>query len=137
MSTPARNISAVPEPAPPPRISDEEALSWSPRYFGHERLAEIIRNQVAWAHELAGAVDADPLFERTAPSPLSVVCFRYRGTDDDNRRLLETVNAAGEFFLSHTVLHGRYTLHLAIGNMGTTREHVMRAWEAVKAAVPA
>src|SRR4029078_1393245 len=27
MSTPARNIYAVPEPAPPPRISDDEALN--------------------------------------------------------------------------------------------------------------
>src|SRR5436305_15161040 len=27
MSTPARNIAAVPEPAPAPRVSDEEALN--------------------------------------------------------------------------------------------------------------
>jgi aromatic-L-amino-acid decarboxylase len=106
------------------------------RYFGRERLAETIRSQIAWAQELAAAVDADPQFERTAPSPFSVVCFRYKGTDDENRRLLETVNASGEFFLSHTVLRGRYTLHLAIGNMGTTREHVMRVWEMVRRANP-
>ncbi len=80
-------------------------------------------------------MDADPHFERAAPAPFSVVYFRYKGTDDENRRLLETVNASGEFFLSHTVLRGKYTLHLAIGNMGTTRAHVMRAWEAVKSAV--
>ena len=102
------------------------------RYFGREKMADMIRSQIAWAHELAAAVDADALFERIAPSPLSVVCFRYKGTDDENRRLLETVNASGEFFLSHTVLRGRYTLHLAIGNMGTTRAHVMRAWEMVR-----
>jgi len=104
------------------------------RYFGREKLAEMIRAQIAWAHELAEAVDADPCFERAAPAPFSVVCFRYKGTDDENRRLLETVNASGEFFLSHTVLHGRFTLHLAIGNMGTTREHVMRAWEMIRRA---
>jgi aromatic-L-amino-acid decarboxylase len=61
-----------------------------------------------------------------------VVCFRYKGTDDENRRLLEAVNATGEFFLSHTVLRGKFTLRLAIGNMGTTRAHVMRAWETVR-----
>jgi len=106
------------------------------RYFGHAKMAEMIRSQIAWAHELAAAVDADPHFERTAPAPLSVVCFRYKGTDDENRRLLETVNASGEFFLSHTVLRGKFTLHLAIGNMGTTRDHVMRAWEAVRRQAP-
>jgi aromatic-L-amino-acid decarboxylase len=105
------------------------------RYFGHEKLAEMIRAQIAWAHELAEAVDADPCFERAAPAPFSVVCFRYKGTDDENRRLLETVNASGEFFLSHTVLHGKFTLHLAIGNMGTTRDHLMRAWEMIRGAV--
>jgi len=104
------------------------------RYFGREKLAEMIRQQIGWAQELAAAVDASGDFERTAPSPFSVVCFRYKGTDEENRRLLEKVNGAGEFFLSHTVLRGRYSLHLAIGNMGTTREHVMRAWEAVRAA---
>jgi len=85
------------------------------RYFGREKLAEMIRSQIAWARDLAAAVDADPHFERAAPAPFSVVCFRYKGTDDENRRLLESVNASGEFFLSHTVLHGKYTLHLAIG----------------------
>ncbi|HTQ56326.1 MAG TPA: pyridoxal-dependent decarboxylase [Bryobacteraceae bacterium] len=102
------------------------------RYFGRQRLAEMIRRQIAWAHDLADAVDADPRFERTAPAPLSVVCFRYKGADEENRRILETVNAAGEFFLSHTVLRGKFSLHLAIGNMGTTRDHVMRAWQAVQ-----
>jgi aromatic-L-amino-acid decarboxylase len=106
------------------------------RYFGREKLAEMIRSQIAWAQDLAAAVDADPHFERAAPAPFSVVCFRYKGTDDENRRLLESVNASGEFFLSHTVLRGRYTLHLAIGNMGTTRAHVMRAWDMVRRAAP-
>lgn len=79
-------------------------------------------------------VDADSDFERSAPSPFSVVCFRFKGTDEENRRILETVNGSGEFFLSHTVLHGKYTLHLAIGNLGTTREHVRRAWAMVRRA---
>jgi aromatic-L-amino-acid decarboxylase len=102
------------------------------RYFGRDRLAGMIRSQIGWARELAEAVDADPRFERTAPAPFSVVCFRYKGSDDENRSLLDRVNASGEFFLSHTVLRGKYSLHLAIGNMGTTREHVMRAWESVQ-----
>jgi len=104
------------------------------RYYGREKLAQIMREQIAWAQELAAAVEADPRFELAAPAPFSVVCFRYKGSDDENRRLLEAVNASGEFFLSHTVLHGKFTLHLAIGNMGTTRDHVMRAWEMVQRA---
>ena len=105
------------------------------RYYGREGIAQMIRNQIGWAQELARQVDEDDRFERTAPAPFSTVCFRLKGTDEENQALLERVNATGEVFLSHTVLHGRHTLRLAIGNMGTTRAHVQRAWELVKANV--
>ena len=102
------------------------------RYYGREGIARIMRDQIGWAHELAAQIDADSRFERTAPCPFSTVCFRRKGSDEQNRAILERVNASGEVFLSHTVLNGKYSLHLAIGNMGTTRRHVQRAWELVK-----
>ena len=107
------------------------------RSFGREGLADMIRGHVRLAQELAKQVDAEPHFERTAPTPFSVVCFRYKGTDEENRRIQEAVNATGEIFISGTVLNGRFTLRLAIGNQATTRQHVQRAWELVKQAVPA
>ncbi len=103
------------------------------RYYGREGLAEMIRNQIGWAQELAQQIDAHPDFERTAPTPFSTVCFRFKGTDNENRQMLERVNASGEIFLSHTVLRGKYSLRLAIGNMQTTRQHVQRAWTLVQA----
>jgi aromatic-L-amino-acid decarboxylase len=107
------------------------------RYFGREGVRQALRAHIEWAQELAAWVDADARFERVAPAPLSVVCFRYRGTDEENRRLLETINASGRFFLSHTALNGRFVLRLAIGNLGTTREDVHAAWEMIRQAVPA
>jgi aromatic-L-amino-acid decarboxylase len=104
------------------------------RYFGREGLADILREHVRLAQELAREIDADPRFERTAPTPFSVVCFRYKGTDEENRRIEERVNASGEIFMSGTVLNGRFTLRLAIGNQATKREHVERAWELVREA---
>jgi aromatic-L-amino-acid/L-tryptophan decarboxylase len=102
------------------------------RYYGREGISQVVRNHIAWAQELAQQVDADPRFERTAPTPFSTVCFRLKSTDQANQTLLDRVNATGEVFLSHTVLNGRYTLRLAIGNIGTTRAHVQRALELVK-----
>jgi aromatic-L-amino-acid decarboxylase len=104
------------------------------RYYGRAGIAEIIRAHIGWAQELARQIDADERFERTAPTPLSTVCFRLKGADEANRALLERVNASGEAFLSHTMLRDRYCLRLAIGNIGTTREHVQRAWELVQTA---
>ena len=83
--------------------------------------------------ELAAWVDGDPNFERVASAPFSVVCFRYKGTDDENRALLEKVNASGQTFISHTELNGRYVLRIAIGNLATTREDVQAVWELIRA----
>ncbi len=99
------------------------------RYYGRDGIVRIIRNHIRWAQELAGQIAFDERFEVCAPTPMSVACFRLRGTDEENRTLLERVNATGEVFLSHTVLNGRFVIRLAIGNIGTTREHVQRAWQ--------
>jgi aromatic-L-amino-acid/L-tryptophan decarboxylase len=103
------------------------------RYYGREGMAARIRDHVAWAQELADVIAADARFELCAPVPLSLICFRRKGSDDANRELLEKVNASGEVFLSHTALDGRFVLRLAIGNHSTTRRHVQRAWEIVQA----
>lgn len=102
------------------------------RYYGREGLAESIRDQVKMAAELRARIERDARFEICAPSPLSVVCFRLKGPDEPNRRLLEAVNATRRFFISHTVLNGRYVLRIAIGNAGTTRDTLDRLWRLIE-----
>ena len=88
----------------------------------HVRLAALFEQ---WAREAPG-------WELCAPRPLSVVCFRRVGTDEENEALLQNVNATGEIFISHTRLDGRYVLRLAIGNARTTEADVLRAWEVLQ-----
>jgi aromatic-L-amino-acid decarboxylase len=102
------------------------------RNYGRQKLAEMIREQISWAGELARQVEADPCFELAAPQMLSLVCLRYKGTDEENRAILDRVNATGEVFLSHASLNGRYVIRVAIGNMGTARAHVQRAWQLIR-----
>ncbi|MGE5205056.1 MAG: pyridoxal phosphate-dependent decarboxylase family protein [Chlamydiota bacterium] len=102
------------------------------RYFGREHLQQILRTHMEWAGRIAREIQADSPFEVVAHVRFSVVCFRYKGSDDDNRRILEKVNASGKFFISHTELGNRYVLRLAIGNLGTTWDDVQRAWEMIK-----
>jgi aromatic-L-amino-acid decarboxylase len=68
-------------------------------------------------------------WELVAPRRFSLVVFRWNGTDEENERILQRVNASGEIFITQTKLDGRYVLRLAIGNARTTEEHVRRAWE--------
>jgi aromatic-L-amino-acid/L-tryptophan decarboxylase len=102
------------------------------RSYGHEGLAAAIREHVRLARCFESQVRADARFEVMAPVHFSVVNFRYKGSDEENRRILERVNAAGEVFLSSTVLKGKFTLHLAVGNYQTEERHVVRAWELVR-----
>jgi aromatic-L-amino-acid decarboxylase len=74
----------------------------------------------------------DEAWEVVAPRPFSVVCFRLRGSDDDNARLLERVNASGEIFVSHTRLAETYVLRLAIGSFRTTEDDVRLAWDVLR-----
>jgi aromatic-L-amino-acid/L-tryptophan decarboxylase len=104
------------------------------RHFGREGIAELIRTHIRYAQELAARIRAHPDFEVAAPTPFSLICFRYRGSDDDNRALLEAVNSSGKAFLSHTVLHGQFVLRLAIGNIATQWEDLEETWALVQQA---
>ena len=104
------------------------------RYFGRERIEAMLRSHIQWAKDFAALVDAHPKFERVAPVPLSVVCFRYKGSDDENRAILEKVNASGRMFIASTVLNGKLTLRLAIGHLETSWSDVQEAWELLQKA---
>ncbi len=104
------------------------------RYFGRERIEAMLRSHIQWAKDFAALVDAHQKFERVAPVPLSVVCFRYKGSDDENRAILERVNASGRMFIASTVLNGKVTLRLAIGHLETQWNDVQEAWELLQQA---
>jgi aromatic-L-amino-acid decarboxylase len=106
------------------------------RYFGAEGIRARLREHVRLAQLFASWVDADPKWERVAPVPFSVVCFRFKGSDADNQAILEAVNKSGDVFLSHTALDGRIVLRLAVGNIRTEERHLRRAWELLTAAAP-
>jgi aromatic-L-amino-acid decarboxylase len=104
------------------------------RYFGRERIEAMLRSHIQWAQKFATLVDSDPRFERVAPVPFSVVCFRYKGTDQQNQAIQEKVNSSNRVFISGTVLNGKFTLRLAIGNLATKRSDVEEAWELIRKA---
>jgi aromatic-L-amino-acid decarboxylase len=111
------------------------------RYFGADGMRARIAEHLRLASLLAGWVDADPDFERLAPAPMSVVCFRARpeslqndpaALDKLNEQLLLDLNAGGRLFLSHTKLRGAFVLRVAIGHARTTEAHVADAWALIR-----
>lgn len=104
------------------------------RYFGRDGLRAILRSHISMAKEFETWVQSDQRFEISAPTLFSVVCFRLNGSDDENLSLIERINGSGNVFLSHTNLHGKIVLRIAIGNLGTRREDVRQAWEVIQKA---
>jgi aromatic-L-amino-acid decarboxylase len=107
------------------------------RAYGREGLVALIREHVRLAGLFASWVEEDSDWEIVAPVLFSVVCFRHKGSDEENRALLDRANATGEVFLSATELDGRVVLRLAIGNLRTTEADVTRAWEILREAARA
>lgn len=111
------------------------------RYFGQEGIAARIREHIRIAQLLKEEIVASPNFELMAPTPFSLVCFRAhpKGIDDEaqlealNERIMNAINAEGRFFISHTKLHGAFTLRVAIGNLRTTEQDIRDLWKEVQA----
>jgi aromatic-L-amino-acid decarboxylase len=113
------------------------------RHFGADGLRARLAEHMRLARLFADWVDQSSGFERVAPVPFSVVCFRAippellgddPALDRFNEELIDEVNRTGEVFLSHTRLGGRYVIRLAIGNLHTTERHLARAWDLLNSA---
>ena len=108
------------------------------RSYGARGLREHLDRHLQLARQFAAWVDAHADFERVAPVPFSVVCFRWNPAgcqksaaelDAANERLVDSVNRTGEIFISHTRLNGRVAIRMAIGHLRTQEADVRRAWD--------
>ncbi|MCX7681649.1 MAG: pyridoxal-dependent decarboxylase [Anaerolineae bacterium] len=102
------------------------------RHYGVEGLRYHIRRHVELAHAFASWVEADDRFELAAPVPLNLVCFRHKGGDEANLKLMERLNRSGELYLTHTRLGERIVLRFCVGQTNTERRHVERAWSMIQ-----
>ncbi len=111
------------------------------RSYGVEGLKKMIRYHISLAQWFAGRVREAVDFELLAPVTASLICFRWNDgntakaeLDKINRQLLANINESGEVYLTHTLLSGRYTLRMSIGQRTTAEADVEKAWKIIKAA---
>jgi aromatic-L-amino-acid decarboxylase len=109
------------------------------RSYGVEGLQEILRAQIRMAQGLADVIRSSSDFELLAPVSLNLVCFRYHPPelaseellDSLNATLLETLNATGKLYLTHTKLNSVLTLRLVVGQAHVEQRHVRAAWSQI------
>ncbi len=102
------------------------------RYYGVEGLQYHIRRHVELARQFASWVDDDDRFQLVLPPPLNLVCFRHRGGDEFNRKLMDRLNQSGRLYLTHTTLSNIFTLRLCVGQTYTEKRHVSEAWKNIQ-----
>lgn len=110
------------------------------RSFGVEGLAKKIKEHIRIANVIKENIEADEKFELMAPVPFNCVCFRYNpGNIEEydeinllNKRLLDSINASGKLFLTHTVLNNKFVIRMVMGQTNLEERHALECWSTIK-----
>ncbi len=109
------------------------------RSYGIKGLQKILQNHMNLAHWMEEQINKTEHYEILAPTHFNMVCFRYHQlgwstekSNDFNQQLMQSVNATGKAFYSHTKLNGMYTIRMCIGQTNVTKDHVIKAWENIQ-----
>ena len=107
------------------------------RSYGTEALRRMIRSHCRWLGGLASRIDSDPDFELVTPPSLSLLTFRYapagvQDLDALNARLVQAINDEGRIYLTQTRHKGAYVIRFQVGQLYTTEDDVIFAWEAIR-----
>jgi len=114
---------------------------WTFRYFGLQRIAKTISEDMAMASYLSERVQGADDFELLAPPELSICCFRYvphvmQGRDAEldslNTKIMNAVQRGGQAYLSSATIHGKFALRACITNFRTTRADIDTTLEIIR-----
>ncbi len=102
------------------------------RHYGIEGLQFHIRKHIQLSQQFTQWIQHSNDFELFAEPPLNLICFRHKKGDDYNLKLMNTVNATGKIYFTHTKLNGKVILRFCIGQTNTEEKHVKAAWELIE-----
>jgi glutamate/tyrosine decarboxylase-like PLP-dependent enzyme len=108
------------------------------RCHGTRAIGEVIERNLALAQRLAALIDASEDFERLAPVPLSIVCFRYVKGGGDlnalNRALMLAVQRGGDAYPSNAMIGDAFALRACIVNHRTTEPDLAMLLDRIRSA---
>jgi len=112
------------------------------QYYGQQRIAQAISEDIALAAYLGEIVSNADDFELLAPVELSICCFRYVPKDSTseaeldrlNERIMGLVQKGGRAYLSNATVNGKFALRACITNFRTTKSDIEETVAAVRKA---
>lgn len=117
------------------------------RYYGTQRIARTISEDMTMAAYLAERINAAPDFELLAAPVLSICCFRYvperlqtaasgnevnRELDELNTNIMNAVQRGGRAYLSSASIAGKFALRVCITNFRTSRKDIDETLEVIR-----
>ncbi|TWU73238.1 hypothetical protein ED733_000823 [Metarhizium rileyi] len=107
------------------------------RSYGLAGLRAHIRNGVDMAEALESRLRSRPdLFAVFTPASFGLVSLRVRGRDEDevnarSEEVYRAVNAAGSFYLTSTVVAGKFAIRVCLGVATIREDHVQGVFDAL------
>lgn len=110
------------------------------RNMGVDGIQHLLRKHIDIALMTHKMLTTDPRWETCAPPALNMFCVRYIPTlqmpldaiNTLNQKLLQAVNAEGNFYLSGTTVDGRFMIRVVMGNTYLEEKHVAGLLETLR-----
>lgn len=94
------------------------------RSYGISGLQEYIRSHIRLAKKFEQHVLKDKRFEVCNEVKLGLVCFRLKGTDKINEKLLSIINGSGKLHMVPACVNDRYIIRFCAVAQNSTEEDI-------------
>ncbi|XP_076320500.1 tyrosine decarboxylase-like [Tachypleus tridentatus] len=101
------------------------------RKYGVEGLQKYIRDHVRLAKKFESLVRKDERFEVVNNVHLGLVCFRLKGSNNLNQKLLSSINASGKLHMVPSSLNDRYVIRFCVCAQQAIDDDISHAWEVI------
>jgi len=102
------------------------------RSYGVSGLQAYIRNHCRLAKVFEAKVLQDSRFEVVNDVKVGLVCFKLKGSNDLNRKLLDSINDSGRLHMVPTYMKGEYVIRMALCAEKATEEDMEAAWQIIQ-----
>ncbi|XP_023713317.1 aromatic-L-amino-acid decarboxylase [Cryptotermes secundus] len=101
------------------------------RNYGISGLQKYIRHHIRLAKRFETLVRKDKRFEVCNEVKLGLVCFRLKGTDELNQKLLSNINASGKIHMVPASVNEKYVIRFCAVVQNATEEQIDYAWDVI------
>ena len=102
------------------------------RTYGVNGLKAHIRKHIEMGETFAGWVaDRGDLFEMPAPAAFALTTLTLKAGNEKTKEVYERINAAGEIFLTSSVVKGIYLIRVVLANERGEERHLKKAFDII------